>query len=215
MLPTIGGASAGVAGLGDRPAPDEPPRSEIDVESTASLLALVRDGDRQAADRLVRRFRPALYRFATRRLPRRARDSQDTDDLVQITLVRALEKVNEFEPRRPGAFMAYLRRSLMNAIVDQIRRSNRTPDMQELPDDVKDRNPSQLEVAIGRERVEAFEKARLELSEQHQLAIFLRIELGLPHREVADVLNCSSPDAARMVVSRAVTRLTEVLHASR
>jgi RNA polymerase sigma-70 factor (ECF subfamily) len=201
--------------LGERPAPDGPSGSGIDVESTASLLALVRDGDRQAADRLVRRFRPALYRFATHRLPQRVRGDQDTDDLVQITMVRALEKVNEFEPRRPGAFMAYLRKSLMNAIVDQIRRSSRSPDMQPLPDEVRGREPSPLETAIGRERIEAIEDALTELSEQHRLAIFLRIELGLPYREVADVLGCATPNAARMVVSRAVTRLSEVLHASR
>jgi len=68
--------------LGD----DEPTRA-LDLESTAILLTRVRAGDRGA-----------------RRLPRYARDLVEADDLVQISLLRALDQVKSFEPRLEGAF---------------------------------------------------------------------------------------------------------------
>src|SRR2546425_1202149 len=70
------------------------------LESTASLLARVRAGDSGARDRLLVRYMAILRRWAHGRLPRRARHLADTEDLVQTTLVRALDGVQRFEPRR-------------------------------------------------------------------------------------------------------------------
>src|SRR5262249_58923219 len=78
------------------------------LENTTVLLSRARGGDAQARDALFARFLPVLTRWAHRRLPNRARDLSDTDDLVQVTLVRALHRLAQFEPRREGAFLAYL-----------------------------------------------------------------------------------------------------------
>src|SRR5688572_11599302 len=94
-----------------------------DLETTAQLLAWVREGDPAACERLVTRYLPMLRRWAHGRLPGHARALADTDDLVQVTLIRALGRVREFESSREGAFLAYLRRILLNAIRGEIRRS--------------------------------------------------------------------------------------------
>ena len=78
-------------------------RQRIVLETTASLLDRVRDGDARASDDLVQRYLPALQKWAHGRLPRRARDINDTDDLVQITLLKALESVRGFDPQHKGA----------------------------------------------------------------------------------------------------------------
>jgi RNA polymerase sigma-70 factor (ECF subfamily) len=78
-----------------------------DLESTAGLLERVRGGDAGARERLLSRYVPALRRWAHGRLPPRARELADTDDLVQVTLIRALDHLGDFEPRRPGAFLAW------------------------------------------------------------------------------------------------------------
>ena len=72
-----------------------------------------RAGDQRARERLVSRFLPILRNWATGRLPGGARDLAETDDLVQITLVRALDHIDRFEHRGEGAFLAYLRRILL------------------------------------------------------------------------------------------------------
>jgi RNA polymerase sigma-70 factor (ECF subfamily) len=54
-------------------------------EPTVALIRRVRDGDSVARDTLLKRYLPALRRWAHGRLPASARDLSDTDDLVQVT----------------------------------------------------------------------------------------------------------------------------------
>ena len=74
-------------------------------ESTATLLSLMRDGDGAARERLVARYLPLLRRWAHGRLPGYARDLNDTNDLVQITLMSALRNLEQFESRHEGALL--------------------------------------------------------------------------------------------------------------
>jgi RNA polymerase sigma-70 factor (ECF subfamily) len=184
-------------------------------ESTVTLLAQVREGNDDARDRLIERYLPALQRWARGRLPGYARESLDTDDLVQVTMIRALGNLDRFEPRREGAFLAYLRRILVNALRDEIRRVAVRPARAELDEHVATPLLSPVEEAIGRERLAAYEEALLSLEERQQEAVILRLELGFSHQEVAQAIGCGSPDAARMLVSRAVTRMAQRIDAPR
>jgi RNA polymerase sigma factor (sigma-70 family) len=181
------------------------------VESTAALLDRVRGGDRIARDQLVRRYLPALLRWGHGRLPGHARDLADTQDLVQNTLLKALDHVHSFEPRREGAFLAYLRTILLNEVRGEIRRVARRPGREPLSDEVAGPSPSPVEQAIGNAAVDAYEQALESLSPEEREGVILRIELGFSHREVADALGKPSADAARMLVSRAIVRLAEAM----
>jgi RNA polymerase sigma-70 factor (ECF subfamily) len=181
------------------------------LETTATLLARARDGDAAAHARLAERFLPILRRWAHGRLPARARDLSDTDDLVQITLIRALEHVGEFEPRREGAFVAYLRRILLNAMRDEIRRADRRPGREDLGDKLRDERASVIERAIGREALERYETALGRLPEEQREGVMLRIEFGYTFQEIADALGKPSANTARMMVSRALARLAGLM----
>lgn len=181
------------------------------LESTATLLHLVRHGDRAARERLAIRYLQILHRLAHGRLPQRARDLVDTDDLVQVTLVRALDHVEEFEPRHEGAFLAYMRRILLNQIRDEIRRVGRRPVRSELESDPPAADRSPLEAAIGRETVERYEAVLSQLKEEQREAIILRLELGFTYQQIAEALGSDSPNAVRMMVARALVRLGEQL----
>ena len=123
------------------PAPDR-------LDSTATLLRRFRQGDLAARDAILARYAPALRRWAQGRLPARARGLVDTDDLVQITLLRALGRLKEFEPRREGAFLAYLRSILLNQIREELRRALRRPRQEEIDEEsLRDCGPSPLERA--------------------------------------------------------------------
>ena len=182
------------------------------LESTASLLQKIRSGNDAARNSLLARYLPALQRWARGRLPGHVRDLNDTDDLVQVTLIRALDHLQEFEPRREGAFLAYLRRILVNQIRDEIRKAVRKPPARELPPEVADRSPSPLEEAIGAETFSTYEKAFEQLSDREQEAVLLRMELRFTHQQVAESLDFPSANAARMAVARALVRLAEVMH---
>jgi RNA polymerase sigma-70 factor (ECF subfamily) len=183
---------------------DQPPS-----ESTSVLLHRVRSGDEAARERLFARVLPALQRWAHRRLPAGARDLHDTDDLVQVSLARAFHRLDGFESRGQGAFLAYVRQILLNAIRDEIRRAVRLPGREELPEEVVDRGPSALETAVGRDTMESYEHALATLHPDHQEAVIMRIELDLSYQEIAEQLAMPSADAARKMIGRALLKLAE------
>jgi len=179
------------------------------LESTASLLVRVRAGDGQARDRLVIRYMTLLRRWAHGRMPPRARHLADTGDLVQMTLLRALDGVARFEPRGEGAFLAYLRSILLNEIRGSLRHVDRGPQRDTLSADLCDPRPSPLAEAIGAETVESYEAALATLTEEQRNAVVLRVELGFSYQEVAEALGGPSADAARMLVVRALVHLSD------
>ncbi len=186
---------------------------EGELESTASLLGRARGGEEQARDELMSRYLPVLNRWARGRLPDYARDLAETADLVQLTLVRGLKSIDRFESQGEGAFLGYLRQILLNAVRDEIRRASRRPGHDPLPETqpLPDRGESALEKAIGRERMERYEEALEKLEERQKQAVMLRLEFGYTHAQIAEAIDAPSANAARMVTSRALLRLTELL----
>ncbi len=184
---------------------------ERGLDSTVSLLARVRAGDGTARDRLLARYLPILRRWAHGRLPSHARQLADTDDLVQITLVRAFNHLGSFEPKREGAFLLYLRRILLNALRDEIRRSRRAHASGEPDVDIPDPGRSTLEEVIGRETVERYEAALTELTEEQREAVILRIEFDFKHEQIAEAVGKPTANAARMLVTRALVRVAEIM----
>lgn len=184
-----------------------PPQPKL--ESTLELVQRAKAGDRQALDRLFARSMPPLRRWASGRLPRWTRDLMDTDDLVQETVVRAVNRMDAFEPRHEGALQSYLRQAVMNRIRDEIRRRMRGPALAALADNTPDLNASPLEEAIGSEAVHRYESALERLRPDEREAIVARVELDGTYEQVAQALGKPSADAARMAVSRALLRLAE------
>jgi RNA polymerase sigma-70 factor (ECF subfamily) len=177
-------------------------------EATIKLLERFRAGDEAALEMLLARYRGPLKRWASGRLPAWARDGIETQDLVQETLIQTLRTVGTFEPRREGAFQAYLRQALMNRIRDEVRRVRRRHGPAGgLDSGLEDRAPSPLEQAIGRQAVDRYEAALARLRPEEREAIIGRVELGYSYEELAESLNKPTADAARKAAQRALVRL--------
>lgn len=179
--------------------------------STALLIARARAGSSAARERLSGRYLEALRRFAHGRLPNYSRDLMDTSDLVQVTAIRALEKLPSLHPKKKGDFFAYLRRILINQVRDEIRRVARKPKVSGLSEAIPSGAASPLEEMLGVETLEAYRSALSALSARQQEAFTLRIEQGLSYQEVADVIGLPSANAARMAVSRALELVAKSL----
>ncbi len=188
---------------------DTEPRAAL--ESTASLLVRVRAGEPAAREELAGRYLTALRRWAHGRLPRYARDLVDTDDLVQSTLMRAFNRVVAFEPRREGAFLAYMRQILLNQIRDEVRRGRRRPEHVELRDAVPSAERSLLDEVIGKENMDRYEGALALLSDSHREAVILRVEMGFRYREIAEGMELPTANAARKLVARALVHLAQLM----
>ena len=191
---------------------DEPlPPPSGNLTSTADLLRRARAGDGEALNDLFRRQLPPLRRWARGRLPRWTRDLRDTEDLVQETVAQTLRRLDAFEPRHEGALQAYLRQALINRVRDEVRRLNRYPAAAGLDesDRFADPSASPLEEAIGREALERYESAMQRLKADERDIIIARVEMQHSYQQIAAAHGKSSPDAARMAVTRALVRLAE------
>jgi RNA polymerase sigma-70 factor (ECF subfamily) len=193
-------------------APQMPPAVlPLEPEATVELLARIKGGDDEALNRLLRRCMPALRRWAHGRLPQSARGMLETADLVQDAVLAGLRRLDGFEAHHQGALQAYFRASVMNRIRDVIRQERRRPQQTELPEALASEEMSPLELAIGLENLKYYEVALERLKPADREAIICRLELQYSYEELAIVLNKSSPDAARMAVTRAMIRLVNEL----
>ena len=107
---------------------------------------------------------------------------------VQSTLLRVLKQLQRFESRHEGAFLAYLRRILLNAMRDQIQRAKTRGVQEPLPDSLPALGASPLEQALGRDTLERYDAAFAKLGEEQQEAVFMRIEMGCTYEQIAEAL---------------------------
>lgn len=183
----------------------EPPS----LESTATLLVRVRRGEAGAEDALVARFLPLLQRWARGRLPGQARGLAETDDLVQVSLLRALRRLDQFESRREGAFLAYLRKIVLNAIREECRRSAAREGREDKFAAAAVNGSTNAPDAADDKTLAAYEAALEKLPERQREAVILRLEFQYSYSEIASAIEGSSEDAARMLVKRTLVRLAK------
>lgn len=177
------------------------------------LFRRARQGDSGALDQLFARYLPRLRRWAHGRVPVWARNSVDTGDLVQETVLKAYANLAHFEPRHKGALFGYLRRALINRIHDQFRHASRHAAPEELDENSPDTSASPLESAIDEEDRRRYDAAVQRLRPSDRAAIIGRVDLGYSYEQLALVLEKPTPEAARLAVRRALLRLKEEVDA--
>ena len=181
------------------------------MSTTAVLLDRAKGGDEPSRNALAERCLPRLRRMAWGRTSRQG--PFDAEDAVQETMLRAFSHLDGFTPRTEGAFTLYLRRILLNVIVDFARKGKRVPSPASFE---ADREPpgklaSPVEEAVGREAWERYRAAVDQLAEAQQEAVVLFVECSLGWAEIAEAIESPSADAARMVVARGLKRLAELM----
>ena len=179
--------------------------------ATAILLTRARTGDVVAREELFQRFVPILRRWAHRRLPAGARDLNETMDLVQITLLRALNRLDHFESQGEGAFLGYLRNILLNVVREETRRSARRGLQATVDETLVSPQASIVERVIGAQQIERYQHGLEQLSEEQRQAVILRLEFNYRYDQIAEAIGKNSADAARMTVVRALAELAGII----
>lgn len=186
-----------------------PPGSPL--ETTADLLARVRAGDARARDLLLARIYKPLMRFAHGRLPPSARGMVETQDLVQVALLRTLDHLEEFDSRREGALLAYMCQIVRNLCRDAARGSGGRPAPVELGEDIAATDPTPIDIVVGREARERYDAALEQLSDEQREAVILRVDFRYTYGEIRDLIGAPSSDAVRLTVTRALVRLSKLM----
>ena len=180
------------------------------LTSTATLVRRLQSGDDGARDELVERCLPLLRRWAHGRLPGYARNLADTDDLVQVTLLRTLKRLPSMATGEGGSFLAYMRQVLRNEVRDELRRRGRRPRIEPLPEE-DSAAPQPLATARDPIVLADYERALGAITPAQRDAVVLRLEFGMTFPEIALELGLPSAAAARMRVGRGLADMARAL----
>jgi RNA polymerase sigma-70 factor (ECF subfamily) len=155
--------------------------------SDDSLVDLLRGGDMNAGEQLVRRHREALVRY----LVRLCRNEQLAEELHQQTWLSVLEHIGKFDATAGGGFKAWLFRIATNKANDFWRSSGRERAAKEGLKLVTDEEAP--EAGAGLEATEQQEKLRRAidlLPEAQKQVLMLRYYSNLKFVEIAQMLGC-------------------------
>jgi RNA polymerase sigma-70 factor (ECF subfamily) len=94
----------------------------VDDPITDELLGRAAQGDAQAVERLLGRYRQRLRQMVAVRMDPRLSPRLDPSDVVQETFVRAIERLSEYLEQRPMPFYLWLRQLAWQRLVDLSRR---------------------------------------------------------------------------------------------
>lgn len=182
----------------------------VSLDSTIVVLDRARGGDLAARRELLTRTIGPLRRWAHRLLPKYARASASTEDIVQDVVVRALQGLPRLEYTTVGSILAYLRASVRNRITDEIRQSRRRGAGEELVE-LPDESYSPLEELILRERSERYVSALRRLRPDDRLLLILRLEQRMSFDDIAQRVQKPNANAARVAFARALKKLAAEL----
>ena len=184
------------------------------LEEDYDLVELAQTGDSRAFETLMRRYTPPLTRF----LRRFMRDSDDVEDVVQETFIRAYMGINRF--RSNSAFSTWIIRIGINAAKDGLAlRQRQGPLLSSLggeDDDSQTLAEAQADLDTPESRLETkeamtlLEAALATLPEEQRMSFELRELEGLTYEEIAWQMHCPV-GTVRSRIHRARDSLTAAL----
>jgi RNA polymerase sigma-70 factor (ECF subfamily) len=195
----------------DKTVPDPHVDATLPGDSTLIVLSQAQQGNKSAVRILIERALPPVRRWAHGRIPAAGRQEADTEDVLQDAVLRTLKRAPQFQYRTVDALQRYLRVSVVNTIRDIGRRIRRRGAPLEVSEALPDGSRSPEDESILREHYGIFADAlgRMRSAADRQMIIW-RFELGYSYEEIAD-RSGKSVDAARVAVSRAMSRLKKEL----
>ncbi len=182
---------------------------EAGEHTTQVLLQRMRTGDARARAALVARIEPLLRRFAQGRLPQVLRHEQDTADLVQLTWLKVLDKIDGIELSAPGDFFSYLRTVLLNALREALRKHGRS--RVDVHADAESGLAELVAENVDLDDWLAYEQVIAALPAESRVLVLMRFEFGMSFTEIAAEFG-ETPDVIRMRVNRAVARIAQEGH---
>jgi RNA polymerase sigma-70 factor (ECF subfamily) len=181
--------------------------------ATADLLARARTGDPHALNVLCERVAPRLLSYIRLRMGRELRARHESRDLLQGSLIKAVQKIGQFRGGETPSLMAWLTRIAdheMRDAFDHLHRQRRDAARETAVDEETPMaavSRSVLSRLIIGQEAERLEAAIESLSPDHRDVILMRKFEELSFAEIAQRMG-RGEDACRMLLARAMTALT-------
>ena len=166
---------------------------------------------RARIERLIAALLPYFVKWSHKRLPRRARRRMDTGDIVQDAMMGVLQHLPNLEGKDPHVVDAYIRRSILNRIKDEVHRSNKGEVTVAAKLTVADPAGTPLDRFLSTEDEERFRAAVARLDPDEQALVVGRLDGGASYEALAALTERPSADAARVATRRAVLRVAKIM----
>lgn len=182
------------------------------TDETTILLA--REGHPEAFRTLYNLNREHVYRLAFRYV----RSTQDAEDVMQETFIKAFKGIGRFDFRAGTSFAAWLGTICVHCAIEHLRRTRRRSgegqiSLGDLPQEPASADPSPERAAIARRSLSDVERAFSQLSPSQQIIFDLRHRQHLDIKEIAARMDCSESNI-KTQLSRSVAKLRKFLEPS-
>lgn len=185
------------------------------LDPDAALMLRVREGDRDAFEALVEKYKQPVMNLVYRTLP----DATEAEDLAQHVFLQVYKSAHRYEVS--AKFSTWIFTIARNLCLNEIRRRSRHPadSLDEPSSENEDQPMRQIEDVRNFSPPDALLQAELErmvelalaqLPEKQRTALLLCQQQELSYEEMADVLGCSL-SATKSLIHRARETLKQQL----
>ncbi len=186
----------------------------MDRTETTALLLEAKGGSDEALNRLLDRCAGKLLALIRLRMDRALRARMESRDILNATMLKAFQRLDQFEKADGSSLMGWLARIAENEMRDQRDyhgRQRRDAAKVFVPDNGLDgleaRVRSQTSRLFLKEKLGRLEAALQALDEPHREVILLRKFEELSFPDIGKRMG-KSADACRMLLARAMAALT-------
>lgn len=185
------------------------------TDPDAALMLRVKQGDRDAFEELVEKYKQPVMNMVFRTL----RDATEAEDLAQHVFLQVYKSAHRYEIS--AKFSTWLFTIARNLCLNEIRRRSRHPadsldqhlagEEDQPAREIGDRKATAAhDELLQRELVEKIDEALADLPENQRTAIQLCRQEELSYEDIAEVLGCSL-SATKSIIHRAREALRERL----
>ena len=189
---------------------------------TQRLVSLAKDGDQSALNKLFEVYNERVLRIVRIRMGQELRSKQESMDIVQDAFISALRSLENFTYQNEGDFLRWMSKIVENRIRDNLEKlhANKRDIRKEIPLNNTSATQDTFARTIGpidnttpsliisrREDLNRLEEAINKLKPEYREVIILTKMENLSYKEIADKLG-KTPDTVRMLLSRALTKLS-------
>lgn len=168
-----------------------------DDDEVKTLIDAVKQGDQQAFDQLVERYRNRLMPFVRKIIGPGIQSTKGPEDVFQDVFLYVMQSIYKFKWKGEPSFFSWLCTCAKFRVWNGVRKKGLNPIDQ--AQDLSASNTSPSKAMRREQRFDRLEKAILELDpDQQQALIMARIE-GMKQNKIAEIMNISDAKVSRLI----------------